>query len=145
MAFKKIPKEDWDKMTLNEQHQVRLEFDKSVEQRIKSTVIATRIIAIFLIIALFFIGFAQLKAVNEYGKLKDQYGSQAWCYLCGLEEYKKCECQYFSDYNEKILDDLKNYSKSIAEYNIQDCRGMKVQDGSYQYAGYFLNLSNLTN
>ena len=136
MAFKKIPKERWDKMSYSDQSFYRLEFDNSVEKRIKNTVIVTRILALFLIVVLFFIGYAQLQAVNNYGKIKDRYGEQAYCYLCGLETMKKCECQYISDINDYLLEDLKLYKETLAEYNSQICSGKKVQDGSYDYAGH---------
>jgi hypothetical protein len=141
MTFEKIPKTEWDKMTMSEQSYFKLQFDKSVEHRIKVTVIATRIIALMLIGVLFFIGFAQFKAADSYGQIKDQYGNDAYCYLCGLESYKKCDCQYFSEINDVILEDLENYSESLAEYNIRKCAGMKVQDGSYQYGAWYSDIN----
>jgi hypothetical protein len=142
MGFKRIPKEEWDNMTYQEQNYWRLEFDKSIAKRLKSTIIITRILALLLIGVLFFIGFAQLKAVNDYNQIKDKYGSQAYCYLCGLENYKKCECQYFSDYNDKILEDLESYSLQLAEYNIKNCGGLKVQDGTYDYGGINIDVNS---
>jgi len=130
-------------MTFSEQNRIRLEFEKDVEKRMRLTILVTRVIAVFLIVGLFFIGFVQLKAVNEYGKYKDMYGKEAWCYLCGLENYKKCECQYFIDYNEYLLADLDNYSKSLAEYNTRVCKNFVVQDGTYQY-GYYPSQFNIT-
>jgi len=141
MDFKKIPKEQWDKMSFNEQSYWKLEFDKYQNKKRNQMIIFTRIVAIFFILYLFFIGFAQLKVVNEYGKIKDKYGSQAFCYLCGLENYKKCECQYFSDYNEVVLDDFENYKKQLATYNTKKCDGLKVQDGSYDYGGINIEIN----
>jgi len=135
MAFKKIPKEVWDKMSFNDQNYWKLEFERTVEQRTKQTVLVTRIVAVFLIFALFFIGIAQMRAVSDYNKIKDTYGPGAYCYLCGLENYKKCECQYFSDINDVLLDDLPAYALSLAEYNVEKCDSMVLQDGSYEYGG----------
>lgn len=143
MSFKKIPKEKWMQFSQDEKDYYTLEFQKDAERRLKTTVIVTRIIAVLLVVALFFIGFAMLNAVKEYGQIKDQYGRDAFCYLCGLERFKKCECQYISTQgaNDYILEQRENLSLALAEYNIRSCDGMKVQDGSYQYANIPLELN----
>jgi len=133
MTFKKIPKEVWDKMNFNDQNYWKLEFERSVEDRTRQTVIATRIIAVALVVCLFFIGVAQMRGISDYNQVKDTYGPGAYCYLCGLENYKKCECQYFSDINDVLLQDLDAYALSLAEYNAEKCSSMVIQDGSYQY------------
>lgn len=127
MGLKKIPKEVWDKMSPDEKRFYELEYKKAFERNRRLTIVSTRIIAIFCIFALFFIGFAQLRQVEEYGKIKNQYGNQAFCYLCGLETLKKCECQYSSmiyDYDNYMLSE--NYSMYLAEYNSQTCNASKV-------------------
>jgi hypothetical protein len=148
MTFKKFSKEEWFKLTQYEKDFHTLEFKESVENRIKYTVILTRIIALILIACLLFFGFIQIKAINNYGAIKEQYGKNAFCYLCGLESYRKCECQYISRIegkNDQLLNDLKNLSLNLAEYNIQPCKTTAVQHGSYQDAGYsfILNKSEL--
>jgi hypothetical protein len=147
MVEKKFSKEDWFKLSPEEREFYTLEFNKAVEKRQKQTIIATRIIALLLVLFLFFYGFILLKSANEYNNLKEQYGSEAFCYMCGLESLKKCECQYISGYdglNDYILTNLENYSLKLAEYNSKKCSSKVVQDGSYEYARILeeINLSS---
>ena len=68
-----------------------------------------------------------MKQVKEYGQIKDKYGEQAFCYLCGKETLKKCECQYQTnmyDYDDYMLSD--DYALQLAEYNSQECTYSKV-------------------
>ena len=77
-----------------------------------------------------------LQQVKEYGKIKDQYGDQAFCYLCGLETHKSCECVYYSTRYEidqyKLTDE---YIQQLAEENAQPCVRSKIigtQGKSYE-------------
>lgn len=84
----------------------------------RKLLIASRIIAIFFILAIFFIGFVQINYAKEFNKLKSEHGSLAYCYLCGLENLRRCECQYVYELQEI---DIKQYSKNLAENNIRKC------------------------
>lgn len=127
MSLKKIPKEKWMKFSEEEKRFYELEYKKAFEKSRKFTIVSTRIIALLCVFALFFIGFAMLQQVKEYGKIKDQYGSQAFCYLCGLETHKKCECEYYSTvygYDDYKL--TEEYFLELAEHNSEKCEGSKI-------------------
>ncbi|MDD4110171.1 MAG: hypothetical protein PHS54_01305 [Clostridia bacterium] len=104
-----------------------LEYKKAFEKNKRFTVVSTRAIALLCVFALFFIGFAMMNAVKEYGQIKDQYGDQAFCYLCGLESNKKCECQYQSTmYSHDDFMLTEEYSLQLAEYNAGECKRSKI-------------------
>lgn len=127
MGLKKIPKDVWMKFSEDEKRFHELEYKKAFERNKRLIIITTRTLALFFILGLFFIGFAMLNAVKEYGQIKDKYGDEAFCYLCGLESKKKCECQYQSMIY--VHDDFmltEEYAISLAEYNAEDCQYSKV-------------------
>jgi len=142
MALKKIPKKVWMKFSDEEKEYHTLEYKKAFEKNRMRTVYITRAIALLCVFALFFVGFAMISNAKEFGQIKDTYGPDAYCYLCGLESLKKCECQYISNYgfNKGIAKDLDNYALSLADYNVKECASMAVQNGSYAYAGYEIPL-----
>lgn len=111
----------------DEKRHRELEYKKAFERNKRFTIISTRVIALICVFALFFIGFAMLQNVKEYGQIKDQYGSQAFCYLCGLETKKSCGCvEYSALYgydNYKLTDE---YLLELAEDNTQRCNGSRV-------------------
>lgn len=122
MSLSKIPKKVWNKFSEDEKRYHELEYKKAFEKNRIFTVKSTRVIAVICVLALFFIGFTQLLAVKEYGQIKDKYGSQAFCYLCGLETHKSCGCEYQSRMYEE--DDYKlteEYYLQLAEHNSQRC------------------------
>ena len=127
MSLKKIPKKVWMNFSEDEKRYHELEYEKAFERNKRFTIISTRAIALFCIFVLLFIGFAMLQNVKEYGQIKDQYGSQAFCYLCGLETKKSCSCVEYSvlygydDY--KLTDD---YLLQLAEGNAQRCNGSRI-------------------
>jgi hypothetical protein len=125
MAFQKIPKEEWLKLSQEERDYITLQFNQSIEKRKRTALIVTRGIAIFCVFALFFIGYSQLEASRSYGAIKEKYGNNAYCYLCGLENLKKCECVYTTtkDFGniEVIKPNLTKLSLELAENNIQKC------------------------
>jgi hypothetical protein len=85
-------------------------------------VVISRIIAIILIISIFWFGYVQMKYAKEYLKLKEKYGSLAHCYLCGLENYRSCTCNYIPELF-LITDnfDRESFAESIAIENIEKC------------------------
>ena len=127
MSLKKIPLEKWKKFSEDEKRFHELEYKKSFERNKMFTIVSTRVVALLCVGALFFIGFVMLGAVKEYGQIKDQYGPEAFCYLCGLETHKSCECIYTSRIYE--FDDHKReeeYFTQIAEENAMKCDPLKV-------------------
>lgn len=125
MAYKKIPLEEWKKLTFAEQEFYRLEFAKSVERRKRAILWTTRGAAILCILALFNIGLAQIKAAENYGKIFDQYGPEANCYLCGKQNYKECECTYQTtlEYGNDRIEkpNMTLLGMQLGEHNIQNC------------------------
>jgi hypothetical protein len=57
----------------------------------------TRIIALLLVGAIVWIGFIQIAYVREVSQIREKYNSLGYCYLCGYETLRKCECQYRPD------------------------------------------------
>lgn len=141
-SFKKITKEEWLKLSQEEKDYLTFEFNKSVEKRKRIILYTTRISAIFCILALFYIGYAQVLASQTYGKIHDQYGKDAYCYLCGMESLRKCDCIYWQvGYTP---DNLTDYKKRVGEYNVQQCKGIGVaegNEGATNWNPYAINLS----
>jgi len=129
MSYKKISKEEWFKLSQEERDYYTLEFNKSIEKRKKLTILITRTIAVALIFVLFWIGFVQFKAVNNYNEVIDEYGSDGYCYLCGELALKKCECQYFeSSFILNHPEYFENYSTDLAISNVKKCSSLKVNE-----------------
>jgi len=66
----------------------------SKEKFRRRVIIASRLLALVLIISIFNVAWVQMKYSKDVNKLKSQYGSLGYCYLCGLETYRLCSCQY---------------------------------------------------
>lgn len=144
MGLQKIPKEKWMKLSEEEKRFYELEYKKAFERNKRFTIVSTRVIALICVFALFFIGVAMQQQVKEYGKIKDQYGDQAFCYLCGLETLKKCECQYQStmySHDDYML--TKNYSIELAEYNSKECQASKIIGSQGNAYKEDFNISNI--
>jgi len=92
---------------------------KSKENFRRKLLIFSRIIAVLLIVGIFFIGVIQIKYVNEVNELKGEYGSAGYCYLCGLETARSCSCNYIPDLISGT--DLTNYLEGIAMVNVEPC------------------------
>jgi hypothetical protein len=128
MKIQKIPKEEWLKLSQEERDYITLRFNDSIEKRKRIALFVTRGIAIFCVFALFFIGYAQLEASRSYGAIKDQYGKDAYCYLCGVESLRKCECIYWSQGTRP--ENMTEYKLNLGNYNTQVCKGMHVEQGN---------------
>jgi hypothetical protein len=134
MRFNKIPKEVWLTMSPEEREYQTLKFNASIESRKRKTIIITRGLALACILIMIFIGVAQFKAVENYNKIIDKYGSNGYCYLCGEYTLKKCDCQYFTNEfvsQNKVLFD--NYSMKTAEYNSKYCTTNKLSGEGIQF------------
>ena len=92
----------------------------SKEKFRRRIVITSRIIAVLLILAIIYIGYIQVVYVKDLNQLRSEHGSLAYCYMCGLENYRKCECQYIQPQYDSTfnLDELR---EQTAEYNIKKC------------------------
>lgn len=126
-GLKKIPKSVWMNFSEDEKRFHELEYKKAFERNKRFTIISTRAVALLCIFALFFIGFAMLNQVKEYGQIKDQYGDDAFCYLCGLQSMKSCECVYTStmyNYDDFML--TEEFRLQLAEGNTKTCQRTKV-------------------
>lgn len=126
MAFTKLSKEEWLKLSQAEKDFITLEFNKSVEQRKRIILYLTRGTALLCVLALFYIGYAQIAAVERTGNIYDKYGSNANCYLCGYQQLRKCECIYWE--HGTSPDNMTDYKERLGEYNTQACKGFHVED-----------------
>jgi hypothetical protein len=82
--------------------------------------IASRAIAILLICSIVFIGFVQIRYSKEVLSIKDKYGSLGYCYLCGKESLRKCECQYIPQLQQATTN-ITIIAEQTAENNILPC------------------------
>lgn len=116
-SFKKISKEEWLKLSQEEKDYLTLQFNQSVESRKKTTLFVTRSIAIFCVLALIFIGYSYLQLSLSYGQIKDKYGPEASCYLCGYENMKQCSCIHLKG----KINNITSFRENLAEGNIKKC------------------------
>jgi hypothetical protein len=141
--MEKISKEEWLKLSQEERDYITLRFNETIEKRKRVALYVTRGIAIVCVLALFFIGYAQLQASISYGAVKDKYGKDAYCYLCGVESLRKCECIYWElGYRP---DNMTDYQERLGEYNIQACKGLHALDtaeGATNFNPFKINLSD---
>jgi len=153
--FKKISKEEWLKLSKEEQDYLTLQFNKSVEQRRRIGLITTRSIALLCVLALFFMGYVQVGKAGEINRIFDQYGQNAHCYLCGLENMRKCECYYYKTTSAGNFVNTPNFTvikQELADYNIQTCKSWKdyqneqmelIKENNITSVGNALDLSSL--
>ena len=137
MAFEKISREEWLKLTKEEQEGLRLEFDKSVESRRRVIAFTTRAIALLCVLALFYIGYVQLEQAKGFSKIMEEKGNLGYCYLCGKEAMRQCDCVY-----PELNYDKEKLSNDLAEYNIDKCP-TKITPFSQQLDIKLINLTEL--
>jgi hypothetical protein len=77
--------------------------------------ISTRVIAMLLVLAIVWIGFLQLTYVKEVNQIRGNYGSLGYCYMCGLETYRICSCQYRPDLERTMGDKILNMTAIAQE------------------------------
>jgi hypothetical protein len=128
MKFQKVSREEWLKLNQEERDYLTLEFNKSVEKRKRIALFATRGIALFCVLVLIFIGYAQIEASRSYGQIKEKYGKDAYCYLCGVESLRKCECIYWTLGSKPK--NITEYQLELGNYNTQVCKGMHMEQGN---------------
>lgn len=89
--------------------------------------IASRVIAICLILAIVWIGYVQMTYSKEVLGIKSKYGSLGYCYLCGLENYRSCSCNYiYTTMKSQPNWSLDNYAQMIADSNLLACPSMEI-------------------
>lgn len=82
--------------------------------------ISTRVIAILLIIAIVWVGYAQISYAKDVNAIKEKYGAAGYCYLCGKETLRACECQYIPQLFEEGFNRTE-LALRTAENNILPC------------------------
>jgi hypothetical protein len=98
---------------------------ESKEKFRRFLLISSRVIALLLVFAIFFIGFVQINYVKEVNQIKAEYGSNGYCYLCGIETGKSCNCNYLPELvlmNENF--DIKVHLDNIATMNVEKCENI---------------------
>jgi len=85
--------------------------------------VISRILAVVLIISIFFIAFVQIKYVKEINEYRSKYGSRWSCYLCGKEMGRSCTCNYLPQLavSDPDLFDSESWYENIATANIVPC------------------------
>lgn len=124
--MKKISKDEWLKLTIDEKEHLQLEFSKSQANKKYFYVISSRVLALFLILAIVWVGFVQIAYVQDIREIQGKYGTDAWCYLCGKESLKECECTYLTTYEMRNIN-LTQKRLELAEHNIQECLITKLE------------------
>jgi len=84
--------------------------------------ISSRVIGVFLILVIFWIGFIQIQYVKEVNEIKTEYGSLGYCYMCGLETGRSCGCNYLPKLVQGDTFDKEVYFKNIASQNVMECK-----------------------
>lgn len=128
--FFKITKEEWDKMSTIDKEYQTAKFIQSTEKFRRIMFVFSRILAIALICSIIFFGYAYIAYGQHTTKLFDQYGNDAYCYLCGEKRFKQCECVY---YRPELLEQINLTAEGLrlSEYNIRQCtekRGTDYQE-----------------
>lgn len=93
----------------------------------RKLLISTRVIAFLLVLAIVWIGYVQMNYAKEVSDIKSQYGSLGYCYMCGLETYRQCSCQYVQPGEFKFLN-LTDVRLKTAEANVKVCESYSVSD-----------------
>lgn len=88
----------------------------------RKLLVASRVLALLLILSIFFFGFVQINYMKEINELRNEHGNQAYCYLCGLENGKACSCTTIPELVVNSKDfDRKTYLENIAIQNTEKC------------------------
>lgn len=95
---------------------------ESKEKFRRKLLISSRVVGVLLILAIFWVGLIQIKYVSKINSIKAEYGENAYCYLCGLENGRSCSCNYILDIVIKNPNfDRETYLKNIAASNVLQC------------------------
>ena len=86
--------------------------------------IGSRVLALFLILAILYVGWVYYVYASDIREIKQQYGTNAYCYLCGVENLKRCSCEYITTYdygNIPINNNISEIQQKLGEYNTRMC------------------------
>ena len=86
----------------------------------KRLLIASRIIAIALIIAIIYVGWVNYK----YGTI---FEGKSACYRCGYENMRRCECVYLPELVQQEVVNISAMRDELANYNDKMC---EVKEGN---------------
>lgn len=126
MVQPKFSKEEWFNLSPEQQIYYRMIFEKEKLFWKKITIISSRILSIFLICVIAWFGYIQLVYVAEVNEIKTEYGKDAYCYLCGLETVKKCDCVYLTPNQMEFYKTSQiDIREEMAKYNAQICSGIE--------------------
>ena len=124
---------------MDEKQFTEIEWEKSRKFK-RRWMYISRVLALLLIISIFWIGFVQMRYAKEFNELKSEHGPNAFCYMCGLESFKRCECIYM-DQQQWALTDLDVYRQGLADENSLKCKEIKSLSGSLiNLSGYNLSV-----
>jgi len=99
--------------------------------------IASRILAIFLILAIVWVGYIQVKYVKEINMYRSEYGPKWSCYVCGIETGRSCSCNYVPDLVQKHETfEREEWFKNIAEENVIPCE-VKESELNFSITGMY--------
>lgn len=147
MSYKKIPKSEWDLLSQSDKDFYTLKFNEDVEKRKRIVIFVTRLIALLLIGALFYIGWVQLEVTKGATNAIQKYGSLGYCYLCGYENLRTCDCTYnqidWGVETNNIYSNRTLLREMIAEQNIRSCNITKEAYGSRSINYPDINFSEL--
>ena len=91
----------------------------SKEKFRRQMIMVSKLIAIGLVLAIIWVGWVNYVYAKDVNKIMSKYGAEGYCYMCGKETYKKCECQYAGSFGEVV-----NYTlmaEMTSNYNLQKC------------------------
>ena len=74
--------------------------------------------------------------MKEVNRIKAEYGNLGYCYMCGLESLRKCECQYRPDI-DRLTTGI-NYTQiayDTALYNTNPCpnKNQKINEINFTF------------
>ena len=113
--MRKFTKEQWKNLNEDEKVYYRTMNQVEIFYWNKLYKFITFLIAIGFVTGLFWLGTIQVKYYHKQSILKQKYGSQYNCYLCGLHQGKQCSCVYYDKATLDSIQNNKNLSKKILE------------------------------
>ena len=83
----------------------------------------SRLLAIFLILAILWVGYIQFEYSSRVSEAYKKYGSLGHCYMCGLETFRTCQCQYLPNLVQGKLskEEKEIIAQNTAEINKEPC------------------------
>ena len=83
--------------------------------------VVSKLIAVGLVLAIVWFGWVNYVYAKDINSYLSEYGSNGFCYMCGKEAMKRCDCQYnYAAYSENEIN-YTQISNDLALYNTQVC------------------------